>query len=881
MQTPEFRAIFAAAPTPYLLLCGQPPFTIIDANAAYLAATMRTRESLLGTGMFDAFPDNPADPMASGVRNLRASLERVLRQRRSDRMAVQKYDVRRPDGSFEDRYWSPCNVPILDEQGQRVLYILHHVEDVSELARLRSAASCAGADTQLRLAAVTSGVLELQRRMQAEEALRQTSADLQRQTRLFEQIASATPDFIYIFDLQGRFLYANRYLLQVWGRTASEALGKSLYELDYPQWHADMHMGELKQVIETRQPVKGEVSFTGGSGISGIYEYIFVPVLDEAGEVELIGGTTRDVTERRRAEQLLLAQNRALQLVVGGAPLPDVLEALAKIVDDQGQQKSLATIMLCEPPHGELRMSAAPGLPKEFGAAMEAMRIARGMGPCADAATGDQVVCSADLAAAPSWEGFAHIPLALGLKAAWSMPIRGEGRVLGVFTTYFRESREPSPRERQLVEGLSRLAALAIERSHAEATREKLLLSERWARGEAERASRAKDEFLATLSHELRTPLNAILGWSHILMQPAHRQEDVAQGVRVIERNARAQTQIIEDLLDMSRIISGNVRLDVQRLDLAPLVKAAIESVRPAANAKQLRLQAVLDPLAGPVSGDPVRLQQIVWNLLMNAVKFTPKCGRIQVLLERVNSHLELRVSDNGEGIDPAFLPHVFERFRQADASTSRRHGGLGMGLAIVKQLTELHGGTVRAKSGGPGMGATFTVTLPVMALQSEEESSLEGRRHPASRGDLGAEASELPASADISGVRVLVVDDERDTLDVIRRLLENRQAMVSLASSAEEALTKLRQSPPDVLVSDIGMPGEDGYSLIQRVRRLTPEEGRDTPAVALTAYARAEDRVQAVLAGFQHHVAKPVQPAELIAMVASVVKRAGCASPG
>jgi PAS domain S-box-containing protein len=997
VQDPDFYDIFAAAPNPYLLLAAEPEFTIVDVNAAYLAATLTTRERLVGMRLFDAFPDNPDDPLANGVRNLRASLERVIQHREADLMAVQKYDIRRPDGSFEERYWSPRNVPVLDKDRRLVQYIIHHVQDVTELVQLRSAVTRLGENTQLHLAASTSGLLELERRIEteralrkseeqfrafvtassdivyrmsanwsemrqlqgrrfiadtvdptrswlekyipaderpavmqavtaaidqkrmfalehrvlrvdgtvgwlssravplldghgeitewlgaatditerkaAEEALQSLSADLQRQTRLFEQISSATPDFIYTFDLNGRFLYANRYLLEVWGRSFEDAIGKNLYELGYPQWHADMHMRELQQVIQTRQPIKGEVSFTGGSGISGIYEYIFVPVLNEAGEVELIAGTTRDVTDRRRAEQLLRAQNEALQRVVSGAPLNEALHALAQVVDDQADQRVAATIMLHDVRDGTLRTGAAPSLPASFLTAIDGIHVAPGVATCADAVARNEVVYTIDIANAPSWKGLAHAPLALGLKAAWSMPIRGQDGVLGAFTTYFRECRKPTAHEQQLVEGLSRLAALAIERRQAEAAREKLLFSERWARGEAERASRAKDEFLATLSHELRTPLNAILGWSQILMQPGRTEDDVIQGVRVIERNARSQAQIIEDLLDMSRIVSGNVRLDVQRLELAPHIRAAIDSVRPAAEAKQLRLHAVLDPLAGPVRGDPVRLQQIVWNLLMNAVKFTPKGGRIQVLLERVNSHLELSVSDNGEGIEPAFLPFVFDRFRQADASTTRRHGGLGLGLALVKQLVELHGGTVRAKSSGLGQGSTFTVMLPVMPVQSDDTPQIDHRRHPAADRDSSDAENQVPG-ADIGGAKVLVVDDEPDTLDVIRRLLESRRATVILASSAEEALRKLRQERPDVLVSDIGMPGEDGYGLIRRVRQLSPDAGGDTPAVALTAYARAEDRVQAILAGFQHHVAKPVQPAELIAMVASLVHR-------
>ena len=396
--------------------------------------------------------------------------------------------------------------------------------------------------------------------------------------------------------------------------------------------------------------------------------------------------------------------------------------------------------------------------------------------------------------------------------------------------------------------------------------REHLLQSEQAARIEAERASRMKDEFLATLSHEIRTPLNAILGWATMLRSGRFSADGAAEGLEIIERNARVQTQMIEDLLDMSRIISGKLRLDVQRIDLADVIRAAAETVAPAAGAKDIHVQLVLDPLVGPVSGDPNRLQQVFWNLLSNAIKFTPKGGRVQVLLERINSQLEVSVIDTGEGIDPVFLPHVFDRFRQADATTTRRHGGLGLGLAIVKQLTELHGGTIRAKSPGKGHGATFIASLPLTVIHPEVEPQ-PPRRHPAA----DPTPPMVDGSVPIAGVRVLVVDDEPDARALLRRLFEERDAVVSTASSAAEALLVLQAQRPDVLVSDVGMPNEDGYSLIRRVRALAPEHGGRTPAIALTAYARAEDRVRALVAGFQHHLSKPIEPMELIAVVASL----------
>jgi PAS domain S-box-containing protein len=397
--------------------------------------------------------------------------------------------------------------------------------------------------------------------------------------------------------------------------------------------------------------------------------------------------------------------------------------------------------------------------------------------------------------------------------------------------------------------------------------REYLLQSEQAARVEAERASRMKEEFLATLSHEIRTPLNAILGWAMMLRSGRLGPESAAEGIEVIERNARAQAQIIEDLLDMSRIISGKLRLDVQRSDLAKVIEAAAETVAPAAAAKDIRVQLVLDPRTGPVSGDPGRLQQVFWNLLSNAIKFTPKGGRVQVLLERVSSHLDVSIVDTGDGIDPAFLPHVFDRFRQADATTTRLHGGLGLGLAIVKQLVELHGGTVRAKSPGQGQGATFIVSLPLTVLATDGEP-LPSRRHPAAE----LTPMTLGENVRLPGIRVLVVDDEPDARALLRRLLEEAEAEVSTAAAATEALALVQAERPDVIISDIGMPREDGYSLIRQVRELPPERGGRTPAIALTAYARAEDRVRTLLEGFQHHLSKPVEPAELIAMVSSLV---------
>jgi signal transduction histidine kinase/ActR/RegA family two-component response regulator len=403
--------------------------------------------------------------------------------------------------------------------------------------------------------------------------------------------------------------------------------------------------------------------------------------------------------------------------------------------------------------------------------------------------------------------------------------------------------------------------------------RESLLASERSARSEAERVSRVKDEFLATLSHELRTPLNAILGWSHILTRriPEKRSEqDLRTGLETIERNARAQTQIIEDLLDMSRIINGKVHLEMERLDLVPIMKAALQTASPAAEAKEIALRSRLNANAGEISGDANRLQQVFWNLLSNATKFTPRGGRIDVVLEPEDNAVRIDFIDSGEGIPAEVIAHVFDRFRQADSSTTRRHGGLGLGLAIAKQLVELHGGTIGVRSAGLGLGSTFTVTLPATPAQEASHPLKQTRSEPA---EQRAEAKES-APVSLDGVTVLVVDDEPDARSLVKRLLEDSNATVFTACSAKEALQLVEEKRPQVLVSDIGMPIEDGYLLIQKIRTLEKRNGCFTPALALTAYARGEDRDHAIRHGFQGHIRKPVQPGELLTSVAILAKR-------
>ncbi|HEX5707991.1 MAG TPA: ATP-binding protein, partial [Pyrinomonadaceae bacterium] len=417
--------------------------------------------------------------------------------------------------------------------------------------------------------------------------------------------------------------------------------------------------------------------------------------------------------------------------------------------------------------------------------------------------------------------------------------------------------------------GVSTVARDITERKRAEAEREQLLSRAQAAQEDAEWANRTKDEFLATLSHELRTPLTAIVGWSEMLGNSQLDPLTSLHAVEVIRRNAQMQVQMVDDLLDVSRIITGKLRLSVQPVDLGTIIIAAVDGLRPAAEARGIRFQLQLDSPAGQVSGDPDRLQQVTWNLISNAIKFTPKGGRVVVRLERVDSHLEVTVSDTGQGIAQEFLPHVFERFRQADATSTRVHSGLGLGLAIVRQLVELHGGTVRVESDGEGLGSTFTVSLPLAAVRGETKDS-EGSPRQAFT------THEFACPPQLGDLRVLVVDDETDTLEVLQVILEGCGARVRTANSAAAAMEALAEEAFDVLICDIGMPEEDGYSLISKVRALEEGRGGRIPAAALTAYASENDRIRALNSGFQIHVPKPVSPNELVAVVANLADRNG-----
>lgn len=402
----------------------------------------------------------------------------------------------------------------------------------------------------------------------------------------------------------------------------------------------------------------------------------------------------------------------------------------------------------------------------------------------------------------------------------------------------------------------------ALKRAKAE--REELLARERAARAEVEAGNRAKDEFLAVLSHELRTPLQPILGWVKLLRQGHLDEATITRGLNTIERNAKVQGQLIEDLLDVSRIVAGRLSVQLHTVDLSAVIDLAIDAVRPAAEARSVSIKTNLEADVD-VAGDPYRLQQIVWNLLSNAIAFTPEGGRIEIRLERRDANAVVSVRDTGRGIARQFLPHIFDRFRQADSTTTRRHGGLGLGLAIVRHLVEIHGGTIEAESAGEGHGATFTVTLPLLVDAVAESAPVP---------DPGRIGSWTPLP--LSGLRLLVVEDDGDTADLLQTILTYYGAAVTAATSAAEALPLLERTRPDVLISDISMPGGDGYALVRTLRTLGAERGGRTPALALTAHARAADTEHAFLAGFQAHVAKPVEPAELAQIIARLAGRSG-----
>jgi PAS domain S-box-containing protein len=555
-----------------------------------------------------------------------------------------------------------------------------------------------------------------------------------------------------------------------------------------------------------------------------------------------------DVTERRQSEALAFCQKRALEMVALGASLNEVLEFVILAVENQATRNLRGSICVLDKEGKRIQLCAAPSFPESYREALASFLINAQYMAGAVGVPAEPVIVL-DLASDPRWAAMAPVLESYGVRSVWVTPIISSSQqLLGSFSLSTSEPRTPSPIQKMLIDNVARTLALVVERNYAEVDRDQLFAREQTARAMAEEANRLKDEFLAVVSHELRSPLSAVNGWAHLLLCGELDGQTQIHALQSIQRQVRSQSRLINDLLDIARITAGKVRLELRDVDLSNVINAALDSVRPEAAARRIHLEVALDPSVTRVVADPDRLQQVIWNLLSNAVKFTPEEGRVTIRSRRTEDGVEIVVADTGQGIADDFLPYVFDRFRQAEASAKRGGGGLGLGLAIVRQLVDLHNGTVKAASEGEGKGATFTIRLPM------------------SDGGVPSALLDVPAEDHdaLKGVRVLIVEDRPEDRAVLFAELTRHGATVTVSASTAEALIELDQFRPDVLVADIGMPGEDGYRLIRRVRSGPLEHGRLTPAIALTAFAGDANRARALEAGYQEHMAKPADPNEL-----------------
>jgi PAS domain S-box-containing protein len=647
-------------------------------------------------------------------------------------------------------------------------------------------------------------------------------------SRRLAAVVKSSDDAIITKSLDSIITSWNPAAERMFGYTEDEAVGKSIRMLipAHLQSEEDIVLAKIRagEVVDHYETVRQRKD---GTQLS--ISLTVSPIRNEAGEIVGASKIARDVTERTRL-QAAAREHAAITEKLGevGVVLASTLDraTIVQKVTDTARDLTHAEF-------GEFFYNTPDDI----------------------IFTGDETVrlddVSTDSLVARDVP-FHRMPGHRSVRSYLAVPVKAvSGEVIGgLFFGHSRAGVFTQEHER-LAEGIAAWASVALENA-------RLFV-------EAERANRMKDEFLAVLSHELRTPLNAIVGYSRLLRGGILSGEKAAKGLETLERNATWLTQIVEDVLDVSRIVAGKIRLDVQPVDLSRVVDNAAATVLPAADAKRVRLETIIDPRVGPVSGDPDRLQQVVWNLVTNAVKFTPKNGRVQIRVERVDSHVEIVVSDTGQGIKPDFLPYVFERFRQAEAGTTREKGGLGLGLAIVRHIVEMHGGSVSAASEGEGKGSTFRVKLPLMIVHA---SVPDKREHPRTR------RMEPLTLGDLRGIRVMAVDDEEDALTLVRVVLEAAGAEVETVSSPLEALKRIEEILPQVLIVDLGMPKMDGFELIAHVRASTTLGVRDVPAAALTAFARSEDRVKALRSGFEMHIAKPVDPAELVASVARLARR-------
>jgi PAS domain S-box-containing protein len=726
-----------------------------------------------------------------------------------------------------------------------------------------------------------------------------SSADEWGAKRLREEFApywlsaliESADDAVISKTLEGVITSWNKGAERLFGYTAEEVIGKPVTILIPPE-HIDEEPGILARLRAGERIEHYETVRMRKDGSLLNISLTVSPIRTPDGSIIGASKIARDVTERKRGEARLREAlkdareaheetdtiNRLGQMLSEGLDQHRLVQAVTDAATElTGARFGSFFYNVLDERGASYMLYTLSGVPAEAFAHFPMPRATDLFGPTF---RGEGVIRIEDVREDPRYgknspyygmpEG--HLPVVSYLAVP---VVSRSGDVLGGLFFGHPEAGAFTDRHERIVAGLAAQTAVAMDnarlyeaaqrgRDEAEAAAHE---NERLLR-ETREANRLKDEFLAMLSHELRTPLTAILGWAHMLRTGQFDESNVANAYETIERNARAQAQLIDDLLDVSRIITGKLRLDMRAVNPNASIDSAVEAMRPGAESKGVRIRKIVDTGVTSVAGDPVRLQQIVWNLLSNAVKFTPRGGLVQLRLSRVNSHVEIAVIDTGQGIAPEFLPHVFDRFRQADQRITRTHGGLGLGLSIVRHLVELHGGTVHAESEGEGRGSTFTVKLPVAPVYMETEAG--ERVHPTARETL----PNYGCPDRLDGLKILVIDDEPDTLEMLRIGLTNCGAEVTVAGSAGSALEALASSMPDVIISDIGMPDMDGYELMRKIRALPPEQGGRVPAVALTAYARTEDRLQALRSGYQMHVPKPVELAELVTVTASLAQR-------
>ncbi len=683
-------------------------------------------------------------------------------------------------------------------------------------------------------------------RQQAEEALRDS------ESRFRLMVESAKEYAIFTMDMNGEVINWNAGAERLLGYPESEIVGQNYQVLFTPEDIAEeLEKKEMQSALQKggandeRWHLRQDGSRFWANGLA-------MPLLDEAGQTQGFMKILRDMTEEKQAgERLQLLYETANDLLTAEQPLVLMNSLLSKLSVQMDLQFYVQYFIQQDNQRPVLQLILFNGLSEE--AVHPLRQLEMGEGICGWVAQQHRqiVLNEVQQSTLPN----AEVLRSLGVTAYASQPLIVQGRLLGTLAFGSFTRTEFTLEETALLQAISDQVAVAIDRAN-------LTDSLRQQTEQLSHANRVKDEFLAVLSHELRTPLNPILGWSKLLRTRKYNEATVNRALETIERNAQLQTQLIEDLLDVSRILQGKLSLKVSPVAWNFVIQAAMETVRLAAEAKAIQIQTIIEPDVGQVLGDPSRLQQVVWNLLSNAVKFTPQGGQVSIRLEQIENQAQVTVSDTGKGIDPEFLPYVFDYFRQADSATTRKFGGLGLGLAIVKQIVELHGGTVRVESPGEDQGATFIVRLPLLNSSSEK-----GKDENQSLG-FTADGSSL------AGLRILVVDDEVDSRNFSAFVLEQEQAEVLALSSASEALQELERYNPDVLLTDIGMPDMDGYMLIRQVRTRSPEQGGQVVAIALTAYAGDLDQQQALQAGFQYHLAKPIEPDELIKTIATLTRK-------